>query len=373
MRDEVDPVAVIGGGIAGAAACLRLKALGLDPVWIAPEQDMVDKPGEQLAPAARSLLERIDAANLLDRPCHREANSMLSAWGSERIAERNAIVHLEGPGTVVDRVAFERDLVGLALARGVRRIDGTVEAVVRDGGDWVLTIAGETSRAGFVIDASGRAAVLARDQGQRFRADQLAALVAFIDQDPMSDVEPTRATLVEAVADGWWYASLLADGRLTVNYYTDTALLPRDVTRDPAVFQALVENSLYIGKWITEADFRLREPPSLVSAGTTWLAPAAGEGWAAVGDAAAGFDPLSSHGMTTALWTAITAAEAVPSVLAGDDEGLRDYVGRVAEGVQDFLVSRARVYGVERRFAEQPFWQKRSAGPDAEALNSVGP
>jgi flavin-dependent dehydrogenase len=373
MASDIDPVAVIGGGIAGAAACLRLKALGLDPVWIAPDQEPGDKPGEHLAPAARGLLTRIDAGHLLDRDCHREANSMLSAWGSERIAERNAIVQLQGAGTIVDRPTFERDLVDLASARGLRRIDGVVEAVARAGDIWHLTVTGRTVRAKFVIDASGRAAVLARERAQRFRADQLAALVVFIEQDPASDVDPTRATLIEAVSDGWWYASLLADGRLVVNYYTDPDLLPRDVTRDPAAFQALVENTLYIGKWINEAEFRPRDAPSLVSAGTTWLAPAAGEGWAAVGDAAAAFDPLSSHGMTTALWTAITAAEAVSAMMAGDVGGLRHYVEQVAEGVQDFLVARNQVYGVEQRFADCRFWERRHIVTGSEVAESAGP
>lgn len=373
MASDIDPVAVIGGGIAGAAACLRLKALGLDPIWIAPEQGIQDKPGEHLAPAARGLLARIDAAHLLDRDCHREANSMLSAWGSETIAERNAIVQLQGAGIVVDRVAFESDLVALTLARGVRWVGGTVEAVARDGDGWRLTVAGPSMQAGFVIDASGRAAILAREQAQRFRADQLAALVVFIDQEPSSEVEPTRATLVEAVADGWWYASLLADGRLALNYYTDPDLLPRDVTRDPAVFQGLVDKSLYIGRWIAEAEFLLAAAPSLVSAGTTWLGPAAGQGWAAVGDAAAAFDPLSSHGMTTALWTAITAAEAVPGVLAGKAEDMTRYVGQVAEGVQDFLGSSGKVYAAEQRFTDDPFWRRRRPGGDVEDRKSTPP
>jgi flavin-dependent dehydrogenase len=371
MTDEVTPVAVIGGGIAGAAACLRLKALGLNPTWYAPELGAEDRPGEHLAPAARALLARIDADQLLDRSHHREANSMLSAWGADQIAERNAIVSLEGPGTVVDRPAFERDLVDLALARDIRRVAGPVKTISRDGDGWRLVAEGGTERAGFVIDASGRAAVLARDQARRFRADQLAALVVFMDQNPASNVTPTRATLVEAVADGWWYASLLADGRLAVNYYTDPDLMPGDVTREPEVFRALIAETLYIGEWISDAEFRLERTPRLVSAGTTWLAPAAGAGWAAVGDAAVAFDPLSSHGMTTALWTAISAAEAAHGMLAGSDDGLRRYVGQVASGVQNFLDSRTRVYGAEQRFSDRQFWTRRHSTHDAEAMKSA--
>ena len=353
MQEASAPVAVIGGGIAGAAACLRLGGLGIAPLWIAPAMEVADKPGEHLAPAARELLARIDVGHLLDDPRHREANSMLSAWGSERIEERNAILQLQGAGVVLDRRAFETDLVSLALSRGARRVNASVDKISRDGAGWRITAGDEQHSAGFVIDATGRAAILARDHGQRFRADQLAALVTFPRQNSTSDVEPTRATLIEAVADGWWYASLLADGRLALNYFTDPDLLPRGVTREPAVFKDLLGQTQYINRWVEEAEFMVDAAPTLASAGTTWIAPAAGQGWAAVGDASAAFDPLSSFGMTTALWTAITVAEGV----AGGDLGA--YPGKVAIGVQDFLTTRAKVYAVKQRFADRPFWSRR--------------
>jgi len=353
MHEARAPVAVVGGGIAGAAACLRLCKLGVTPLWIAPEWQGGDKPGEHLAPAARGLLARIDAAHLLDDPRHREANSMLSAWGSDRIEERNAILQLQGAGVVLDRPAFEAELVSLALSRGARRVYASVDKISRDGAGWHIEAGDDQHSAGFVIDATGRAAILARHHGQRFRADQLAALITFPRQAPDSDVEPTRATLIEAVVDGWWYASLLADGRLALNYFTDPDLLPRGVTRDLAVFRGLLDQTQYISRWLEEADFRVDAAPRLDSAGTTWVAPAAGEGWAAVGDASAAFDPLSSFGMTTALWTAITVAE---SVAAGD---LGSYPGKVAVGVQDFLITREKVYAMEQRYADHAFWKRR--------------
>ena len=359
MHEELHEVAVIGNGIAGSVACLRLKALGLNPIWIAPSFEMKNKPGEHLAPAARPLLKRVGADHLLDRYYHREANTMFSAWGSEHIAERNAIVHLEGPGTVIDRSRFETELLDLAIQSGVCRFDGAVSEITREGNNWRLVAEGKVVRAQFVIDASGRMAILARDKAERYRADQLAALVAFPRQRADSVVAPTRATLIESVFDGWWYASLLGDGRLALNYYTDPDLLPREVTRDVDVFKNLVNASVHIKRWLAEANFGLDEPPELVSAGTTWIAPAADAGWAAVGDTAAAFDPLSSHGITTALWTAITVADAVPEVLRGSTGPLIDYSLKVAHGVQDYLETRLKVYNSEARFKDSVFWQRR--------------
>ena len=359
MTPDVAPVAVIGGGIAGAAACLRLARSGVTPLWIAPCSGSGDKPGEHLAPAARPLLAGLGALDLLDRPVHRPANAMLSAWGSDRIAERHAMVHLEGPATVLDRTAFERDLSGLAQAHGVHRVEGIVAGAERRDGVWRLETDGAEHRARIMLDASGRAAAFAGPRTQRFRADRLAALYAFVEQYAASEVEPTRATLVEAVPAGWWYAALLADGRLALNHYSDPDLLPDGVTRDTAVFRKLLDETRHVARWIREAGFLLREPPRLASAGTTWIAPAAGEGWAAIGDAAAAFDPLSSHGMTTALWTAITASQAAIAMLSGDAEPLGRYAAKVAAGVQEFLVSRTTIYGREARFRDSEFWQRR--------------
>ncbi|SMF20322.1 Dehydrogenase (flavoprotein) [Tistlia consotensis] len=356
----VVPVAVVGGGLAGAAACLRLAQLGLRPLWIGPAAEAGDRPGEHLAPAARPLLATLGALALLERPGHRPANALLSAWGGPRLAERNAILHLEGPGRVLDRPAFERDLAALALASRAQRVEAALEAADCAEGVWRLRAGGSEARARFLLDASGRAAVVARSRTQRFRADRLAALWAFLEQDPASDVEPTPATLIEAAPDGWWYAALLADGRLALDWFSDPDLLPPDATRGTAALEALLAGSRQVGRWIAEAGFRLAAP-RLASAGTTWLAPAAGEGWAAVGDAAAAFDPLSSHGMTTALWTAITAAEAAAAALAGDPAPLARYAAAVAAGVQDFLAARSRLYAAEPRFAERPFWQRRSS------------
>ena len=355
-------IAVIGGGIAGAAACLRLADAGAQALWIAPPRDAQRKHGEHLSPAARPMLEQLGALQLLDPPRHREANVIYSAWGSEQLAERDAIVHLEGPGTVIDRQAFENDLSNEALKRGTQRRETLLKHARFDNGKWKLGFDDprlDDEYVDYLIDASGRHAVIAKDRAPRFRSDQLVAAIAFLEQKPSSAVEATRATLIEAAAEGWWYATLLADRRLALNYYSDPDLLPSEISRDTQVIRGLLASTRYIGRWIEEAEFEFSAPPYLASAGTTWIAPAAGEGWIAVGDAAASFDPLSSHGMTTALWTAITGADAALAHLTGDPQPAITYTRKVAAGVQDFLDKRALIYAQETRFMDRTFWNRR--------------
>lgn len=250
---------------------------------------------------------------------------------------------------------------------GVDRVEGQVAGFRRDAEGWRLqTAGGQRLQAAFLVDATGRAAAIGRRLAALLRGDSLVAAYAFLRQvDP--EVEPTAATLVEAVADGWWYATLLADGRLALNYYSDPDLMPHGLGRDPAAWRSLAGDSLYISRWIESAGFALSEPPLLASAGTAWLDRAAGPDWVAVGDAAAAFDPLSAHGMTTALWTGIEGAKAVQRALDGTPEALDGYAARVEQGVARFRADRDRIYGGETRFADRPFWRRRQEAGSSDA------
>ncbi|MDF1793032.1 MAG: glycine oxidase maturase GoxB [Thalassobaculaceae bacterium] len=368
-------VAVVGAGIAGPAAVLALAKAGLRVHWIAPRPDPDHDPiGETLAPAANPILFRLGLSDMIERSSHRRSHTTLSAWGSPQLIDRNAILHLEGPGLVLDRRRFEADLRSAAAAVSNPVSDARLADARADGGVWHLTTeAGETFTADALVDASGRNAVVARHHAERRRTDRLAAAHAFLTQHD-NTVEPTPAVLIEAVADGWWYAALRPDGTLSVAYFCDPDLMAETPSRDIAVWKHLISGTRYIGRWIDDAGFAVDAPPRMSSAGTTWMTPPAGRvggaPWMAVGDSAAAFDPLSSHGMTTALWAAEQSGTVIPAALecGNRDEALGAYAGSVLDGVQRFLEQRRQMYAMERRFAESGFWRRRHT---AQAEHSV--
>lgn len=369
---SAEGIAVIGSGPAGAAACIALGHLGRSVLWIAPPDARDTRIGESLSPAARPLLEAIGLQDVIKGPDHRPANAFFSCWGNDHLTERSDALRLQGPGLVLDRPAFEAQLCRAAMARGVDRQETNLENLQAEDGQWRLRLAnGQEVSAGFVLDCSGRKAVAGRRFARHRQDDQLVAAYAFLaQQDP--DVAPTAATMIEAVAEGWWYASLLPQRgsqapRMVIARFSDPDLQPRGLTRDRAVWHRLVGKTLYIQRWIDSAGFAIEEPPSLSSAATAWLEPTAGVlegvGWAAAGDAAAAFDPLSSHGLTTALWSGQHAAAAANAALKGDHEPLADYIRKIARGVEQFRQERQQVYAREGRFRDQPFWKRRQEQP----------
>ncbi|ODT50547.1 glycine oxidase maturase GoxB [Devosia sp. 63-57] len=354
------PVAVIGGGIAGCAAALTLAQQGIAVAWIAPETVFEDKPGESLAAAALPLLDELGLGALLADPAHRQSQASYTSWGSDALLERHAAAQPGGLGHVIDRPRFEASLIAeTAALADITRLRDTVLTVQRQPGAWTLsTASGATLSADLVIDATGRKSLLGRAQARQKRVDRLVAAYAFLSQVE-TDIDPTPATIIEAVSGGWWYATLLADRRLALNFYSDPDLLPRRIGQRPDLWQALVADTRYISQWVESAGYALSGPPGLASAGTVWLEQAAGSDWLAVGDAAISFDPLSAHGMTTALWTGVEAAKAAAKAIGGDHDALADYATRLRLGVEHYLGERRSIYARERRFTSHPFWQRR--------------
>jgi 2-polyprenyl-6-methoxyphenol hydroxylase-like FAD-dependent oxidoreductase len=354
------PVAVIGGGIAGCAACLGLARRGVEAVWIGPDVTLGSKPGESLAAASLPVLENLGVDQLLADPAHRKAWVNFSAWGSDALLERHAAAQPGGTAYVISRGHFETALIHeTRLKPGIHRLDAALAAFEHDETGWTLTSdTGAVVRARLVIDATGRRATICRTQTRQRRLDRLVAAYAFLHQVEL-DIDPTPATVIEAVSDGWWYATLLADRRLTINFYSDPDLMPRKIGQRADVWRQMVGQTRHIGRWIESAGYELAGPPDLASAGTVWLDQAAGPGWLATGDAAISFDPLSAHGMTTALWTGDEAAAAAARTLEGDEAALDDYAARLRYGVEQYIRERRTIYARERRFAHHPFWQRR--------------
>ncbi len=358
MKSDSVDVAIVGGGVAAASAALTLARSGYRVAAIAPRNVSSDRAGESLASSGVELLAELGLAGAFAAGPHRPANVRFSAWGSALLAQSNPIVHSGGLGYVLDRPAFDRMLRD-ALERTGFAIAETVQRAQRCDDGWIMhLVGGGHVNARFAIDCSGRAAVVARGMGLRRRADRLVAAYTFLRQTRRA-VAPTPATMIEAVENGWWYATLLPDLRLSLAFFSDPDRLPRGITRDSRTWARMVAEAPSIARWIESADYAIAEPPRLASAATTWLQQIAGEGWAAAGDAAAAFDPLSSHGLTTALWSGRRAALAAVAMLEGDARPLARYAEDFEAAIRSVLAARPSIYSRERRFTHAPFWSRR--------------
>ena len=192
----------------------------------------------------------------------------------------------------------------------------------------------------------------------------MVAIFAVMDQID-GGIEPTPGILTESVPDGWWYSALLPGRRMIAAYFTDADFLQKGRDHDQ-VWQQRIEETEFTKRRVTSAGFALSRAVSkarVVDAGTRIASSFHGANWTVAGDAAAAFDPLSLHGITSALWSGHRAAQAAIAVLNGDHQKLVEYAESLERGVTGFLQQRASIYAAEERYADRPFWSRRARSP----------
>lgn len=353
--------------MAGCATAIALAAGRPDlTVWLAGVPHGRPPVGESIPPDTRPLLERLGVLADFLADGHQPCLGSASSWGSAALGHNDFLTNPYGTGWHLDRARFEQLLLGRARAVTDRVLDGwPVRTVVAQPDHlmrFTLTAAGQpplTGTAGFVVDATGSTASIARRLAATHRwHDRLVLATAFFQAPPSAT--SSRLTMLEATEAGWWYLAGLPDNRLTVAFASDPELF-RDTgtARWPAWVQGLADTR-HIAPRLAGSRLLSKELVNL-SASSRRLDPIAGPGWLAAGDAAASYDPLSAQGIHQALHTGLAAADAIGTGLTGPGLVCADYAGRVAADFEEYLANHHLLYAAEQRFPDSPFWQRRAA------------
>lgn len=295
------------------------------------------------------------------QPCYGSSSS----WGRAELGYNDFLLNPYGAGWHLDRERFDRMLLDAAAHRGVDVVtDRRLSECRSDGDGWTVALAGRAGdqhrmNAGFLVDATGRAAVVARRLGARAVAhDQLVLATAILTDG--SAAARSRLTMLEAVADGWWYAAQLPGHRVAVAYASDPAQFRLAGSARWANWVRQLCQTSHIAPWLTGCG-----PPVsrlfVQSAPSFRLDRAAGPGWLAVGDAAATYDPLSAQGIYKALANGLAAAEAIWRGASLPHHDCVDYAAATVRDFRDYARNHEQLYATEQRFARSPFWVRRHA------------
>jgi flavin-dependent dehydrogenase len=361
-------VLIAGAGPAGAAAARTLATISPDlRVAVVAPVDRQRSRGEVLSPLGQPVLRQLGLwTSFLSQgfaPSHRT----FTAWGDAALRSNELMLEARGPAWRIDRARFD-DWIASAACGGATRLDAKVVDLECEADGWSVDCGTGRHEARLVIDATGRASLLAGRQGRRAKAqDRLVA--AYAEGTVAEQAAPEL--LVEAFDDGWWYTMSLGDGRRAFVCLTDADIARGLRLNTPHGWRAALDRTQFtsaIARRVTGLD-----TPRLIPAGGRHAALPTGFRFLCAGDAASAFDPISGHGVVKAMRSGIFAAYAAHDCLVRKDEkALGRYGAWIAREAAAYESALREHYGSESRWAGRPFWRRRHTDASSTTTHQLG-
>jgi flavin-dependent dehydrogenase len=312
-------IAIIGGGPAGSTAATLLKRRGWNVVICEKESFPRFKIGESLLPHSMHTFEELGVKEKLAAHAFPKFGGEIATGCGRRIKRfyfEHAIQLRDRFAYQVERAWFDKMLLDHSVENGAElRQPCAVERIAFDDEGATLQTASGEIRARYVLDCSGRNAVVGQQFDLRRRYDHLQKFSVFAhfegaQRDPDRDGTLTR--LVRGSRD-WFWMIPLDDRRTSVGLVCDQAEFraakksPEQMLQDAIEASPLMRDRMASARRLTDVhavgDYSYRN---------TRLH---GKRWLLAGDAAGFIDPIFSTGVFLAIHSAQRAAEAIDCAL----------------------------------------------------------
>lgn len=359
----MNPVLILGAGPSACLLALSLARQGLPAVLIGQRRQRSATEG--LSQRVVEALKQFGCSSALSLLGPRWLR--VSAWNGTE-AEMNGEF-------VVDRVAFDKALLGDARAAGTKVLEGLVRRVERAGeGAWRVHWEDSCGRLRS-IDASLIAECRGRTAPKTAPDERVEGTLISLGRTFAGATVQPRTTFVESFPLGWAWGAVDSWGHAHIQ----TVVLPEAVSRqggNPETTHTACLDSLH---GLRRRFGSKLEPVGPVQA--RGIQPALRGGIATsdflrVGDSAYSCDPLSGHGVFEAASGALAAAPVINTLLncpAAAALATR-YFEQRARTVFASRVEAARLhYSSETRWPDVAFWRTAGAPVEGSARTPVAP
>ena len=370
-------VAVIGGGPAGATAARLLHEWGHAVVLLQRPAGPRPPLAVSIPPSTTKILAAVGALPSFLGHGFLRTTGNTSWWGSDEPRALGFSADDGVSGFQVLRADLEGLLLRHAVAAGVPVREDLRVRDVRFDPLAKLQVVGpagrsEEIRARHVLDASGRAGVVARQGFRQKDGPVTLALAAVWHREGGFAIADDSHTLVEAYADGWAWSVPLSPGLRHVTVMIDPPR-PASGRRDLASLYASELRKAAHREAILAGGEQLG-PPWAADASTYGARAFDAPGLLLVGDAGSFIDPLSSFGVKKALASAWLAAVATHTALRDPAraEMARAFFARRERQVYARYAHEAARYAAQAasRYPESAFWKARAVPTGADQCDA---
>ncbi len=342
MTHSTTDVIIVGSGISGLVLSKLLKEQQIDHVVLQRvEQRKTLELPETLPPSTLVLLESLNLLELFSKSSSKTFGYH-SLWHSE-VLQTDTFFH-HNPykyGLKLDKKQLLQDLQS-EVSDHVVSFNKLTE-LERTNDSVTLSIASEseqqTLQGKILVDATGRNRAMIKQMG--------ILSESFDDQIALSCHLPyfkhpklIHPVFVESFEHGWGIVSPLNDDTTAMTLYTQkgSPLLPD--LKDYSNWKSLLAHTKILQDFLS--DDAIDRKVFGGNANSSRAAQITGSNWLAIGDAAISFDPLSSHGVSNAIYCAGAAAK----VLISEDrvDGIAKYGDTLSQVFGMYLKQRKVKY-----------------------------
>ena len=326
---EYDAI-VIGGGPAGSTCAYKLASEGKSVLLLERDKFPRFHIGESMVPYILKLLEMIGALDKVRKAGFVQKNGVEFLTGETNELRRQNFENLaegqEPHAYNFNRARFDNLLLEHAEETGARVLqEASVKNLLFDG-DRIVGVEYQyqgtryQAKAPYVVDASGRAGVVAKRLNLRkmnTKLQNVAVFQHFENLKPENNPGTEGDVLFSSHPDGWLWGIPIEKDVISVGTVMPLELLKQS---DPkTMFTEHLDRAPRIKKTVEGAKASFAKPK--VELDFCYISEQfAGPGYFLAGDAACFVDPVFSGGVYISMLCGLKAAEAISQIAAGADE-----------------------------------------------------
>ncbi|AOX00095.1 MULTISPECIES: NAD(P)/FAD-dependent oxidoreductase [Moorena] len=340
---------VIGGGPAGATCAYKIAANGHSVLLLEKAKFPRFHIGESMVPYLYKLFEMIDISDKIKEGGFVQKNGVEFLTGTTGDLRRQNFGNVAKGQTPfsynLNRARFDKILLDHAQDTGAQVLqEADVKKLIFDGErlagvEYQYQGCRHEARANFVVDASGRAGLIAKHFNLRKMNNKLQNVAVFQHyKDVVAENNPgvEGDVLFSCHEDGWLWGIPIETNVMSVGAVMPLSILKQSNPEE--IFKAHCDRSPRIKSAIKGAT-PLFNKPKVELDFCYYSEQFTGPGYFIVGDAACFVDPVFSGGVFLSMLCGLKAAEAIHEIFDGKDdlEACQDFENLCKTGYDSYF------------------------------------